>query len=258
MVKPLPPPAAWIWWTHAAWGVDGLAHVCSMAAVEGFEQNQEITGENTNLSCLSKNYNNRSPAVNNGSQNGIHCRQRATIIYELTNNMIMNTLVTRLYFKLTIIMLFATISQAKKAAATNKCTSVVGHFNGHANKAVRCQVHRPIKHVQGYSRCHWTPPSGKYLPCIALADAMVINFGVKNWVVALWESLFKASSKKAQNGHSTHVIDAASFVKLRHCTMKVEVGGPVENMSFFQIVHMTKVSTQIHSSISQYDVYKFL
>ena len=24
----------------------------------------------------------------------------------------------------------------------------------------------------------------------------------------------------------------------------------------FQIVHMTKVSTQIHSSISQYDVYK--
>ena len=27
-------------------------------------------------------------------------------------------------------------------------------------------------------------------------------------------------------------------------------------MSFFQIVHMTKVSTQIHSSISQYDVYK--
>ena len=35
------------------------------------------------------------------------------------------------------------------------------------------------------------------------------------------------------------------------------VGGPVEKMSFFQIVHMTKVSTQIHSSISQYDVYKF-
>jgi hypothetical protein len=34
------------------------------------------------------------------------------------------------------------------------------------------------------------------------------------------------------------------------------VGGRVEKMSFFQIVHMTKVSTQIHSSISQYDVYK--
>jgi hypothetical protein len=34
------------------------------------------------------------------------------------------------------------------------------------------------------------------------------------------------------------------------------VGGLVEKMSFFQIVHMTKVSTQIHSSISQYDVFK--
>jgi hypothetical protein len=28
-------------------------------------------------------------------------------------------------------------------------------------------------------------PSGKYLPSIALADAMVIDFGVKNQVVAL-------------------------------------------------------------------------
>jgi hypothetical protein len=34
------------------------------------------------------------------------------------------------------------------------------------------------------------------------------------------------------------------------------LGGPVEKMSFFQIVHTTKVSTQIHSSKSQYDVYK--
>jgi hypothetical protein len=31
---PLAPPAAWIWWTHAAWGVGGLAHVCSNSAVE--------------------------------------------------------------------------------------------------------------------------------------------------------------------------------------------------------------------------------
>ena len=32
--------------------------------------------------------------------------------------------------------------------------------------------------------------------------------------------------------------------------------GPVEKMSFFQIAPMTKVSTQIHSSMCQYDVYK--
>ncbi len=36
VVKPLTPPAAWIWWTHAAWGVDGLAHIFSVAAIEGF------------------------------------------------------------------------------------------------------------------------------------------------------------------------------------------------------------------------------
>ncbi len=36
----------------------------------------------------------------------------------------------------------------------------------------------------------------------------------------------------------------------------IMVGGPVEKMSFFQIAPMTKVSTQIHSSMCQYGVYK--
>jgi hypothetical protein len=36
------------------------------------------------------------------------------------------------------------------------------------------------------------PPSGKYLPRIALVDAMVINFGIKNRVVELWKSLSEA------------------------------------------------------------------
>jgi hypothetical protein len=43
------------------------------------------------------------------------------------------------------------------------------------------------------------PQLGQYLPRIALADAMVIDFGVKTRVVALWKSLFKASVQKAQN-----------------------------------------------------------
>ena len=34
VVEPLAPPAAWIWWTHAAWGVGGLAHDRSDASVE--------------------------------------------------------------------------------------------------------------------------------------------------------------------------------------------------------------------------------
>jgi hypothetical protein len=47
--------------------------------------------------CLSVNYNNRSPAVGNDSQNGIHCRQQATKIYELTNNIVMNNNIARMF-----------------------------------------------------------------------------------------------------------------------------------------------------------------
>jgi hypothetical protein len=46
------------------------------------------------------------------------------------------------------------------------------------------------------------------------------------------------------------------MVHMLVCVRSITLGGPVEKMSFFQIVHMTKVSTQIHSSISQYDVNK--
>jgi hypothetical protein len=34
-------------------------------------------------------------------------------------------------------------------------------------------------------RCHWTPTLGQYSPCTTPADAPVIDFGVKNQVVAL-------------------------------------------------------------------------
>ena len=37
VVEPLAPPAVWIWWTHVAWGVGGLAHVRSYAAVEAIK-----------------------------------------------------------------------------------------------------------------------------------------------------------------------------------------------------------------------------
>jgi hypothetical protein len=61
----------------------------------------------------------------------------------------------------------------------------MGHFDGHNDAPVRCRGHRPMKHVQGYPRSHWTPPSGNYLPRIASADAMVIDFGINNRDVAL-------------------------------------------------------------------------
>jgi hypothetical protein len=56
---------------------------------------------------LCVNYNNRSPAVGNDSQNGINCRRRVAIIYELTNNILTNNTIAQLYFIMTIIMLFS-------------------------------------------------------------------------------------------------------------------------------------------------------
>jgi hypothetical protein len=63
---------------------------------------------------------------------------------------------------------------------------------------------------------------GEYSPRIAPADAMVIDFGVKNRVVALWKSLFKASIYKAQNGPSSRPIKAMSCVERSYATNKAE------------------------------------
>jgi hypothetical protein len=61
----------------------------------------------------------------------------------------------------------------------NKYTSIVGYFNGHDDAPVQFWARCLKQHVQGYVRSCWTPPLGKYLLCIAPADAMVINFGIK-------------------------------------------------------------------------------
>jgi len=62
---------------------------------------------------------------------------------------------------------------SKISAATSKCVSVSGHFNGHAEALKRSTWHCPIQHVQGYIGSHWTLPSGNYTLCIALAATMV-------------------------------------------------------------------------------------
>jgi hypothetical protein len=66
------------------------------------------------------------------------------------------------------------------------------------------------------------PPLGKYSPRITPADAMVINFGVKNRVVALWKLLFEASVQKAQNEPSTQLIEATSCVERLNNTIKAK------------------------------------
>jgi hypothetical protein len=66
------------------------------------------------------------------------------------------------------------------SADTTKCTSIMGHFDGRDDAPAQSQAHSPIQHVQGYLRSYWMPQLGKNSPCIARADAMVINFGIKN------------------------------------------------------------------------------
>jgi hypothetical protein len=58
-----------------------------------------------------------------------------------------------------------------KATMTNKCTSSAGHFDSHGSAPEQYRPHRPMRHVQGYSRSHWTLPLGNYLLRIAPADA---------------------------------------------------------------------------------------
>jgi hypothetical protein len=76
------------------------------AAIEGFNINYKVKEKLIYFYCLSVNYNNCSPTVGNDSQNGIHCCRRAAIIYELTNNTIMNNRVACCRLIMTIIMLF--------------------------------------------------------------------------------------------------------------------------------------------------------
>ena len=79
-----------------------------------------------------------------------------------------------------------------------------------------------MQHVQGYLRSHWTPPLGDYLPGIALADAMVIDFWPKKLSCGIVKSLFEVSVKKARNGPSTQLIEATSCVERWNTTDKAE------------------------------------
>jgi hypothetical protein len=49
-----------------------------------------------------------------------------------------------------------------KATMTNKCTSSTGHFNGQGGVPEQYRWHCLMRHVQGYSRSHWTLPLGNY------------------------------------------------------------------------------------------------
>jgi hypothetical protein len=62
------------------------------------------------------------------------------------------------------------------------------------------------------------PPSGNYLPRIASAVTMVINFGVSSCDTV--KTLSKGSIQKARNGPSTQLNEATSCIERSNATMK--------------------------------------
>ena len=53
----------------------------------------------------------------------------------------------------------------------NKCTSVVGHFDGHGGAPVQYGAHLPMQNDQGFTGSHWTPPLGDY--SLRIAGAVI-------------------------------------------------------------------------------------
>jgi hypothetical protein len=52
-------------------------------------------------------------------------------------------------------------------------TTIATHFDGRDEAPVQCCIYCLMEGVQGFTRSHWTPPSGKYLLRIILADNRV-------------------------------------------------------------------------------------
>jgi hypothetical protein len=50
-----------------------------------------------------------------------------------------------------------------KQTTNNKYTNKAGRFDDHCYAAIRYRAHCPMEEVQGFTRNHWMPPSGKHL-----------------------------------------------------------------------------------------------
>jgi len=88
----------------------------------------------------------------------------------------MNILVTLIYFILTITWSLAYGCGQQRNRRDKKSRQIDDDFGGHGNAAVRRGVHRPMEHIQGFTRSHWMPPSSERLRRIAPMAAMVDEF----------------------------------------------------------------------------------
>ena len=63
-----------------------------------------------------------------------------------------------------------------ESMTTKYARQIAGDIDCQGNAAVRCGAHRPMEHIQGFTRSHWMPPSGECLRRIAPTAAMVDDF----------------------------------------------------------------------------------
>ena len=114
-------------------------------------------------------------------------------------------------------------------------------------RQVQCGSHHPMEHVQGFTGSHWMPPSGKCLRRIAPAAAMVNEFVEttqntnKTQLLASNYSTFRAlvisENFIPQNGPSTQLINAPSFIKIWNATIGAE---ELAVISSYQMVSANK------------------
>ena len=90
MMEPFSPPGAWFLWTNIPHPRSLFARGWVRPPSKGFSRINKIKEKIICFYSLAVNYNNRSPAAGNDSQNGINCRRQAAIMYELTNNILEN------------------------------------------------------------------------------------------------------------------------------------------------------------------------
>jgi len=121
-------------------------------------------------------------------------------------------------------MLFSYVGGQQRIGDNKKCRQIACDFDCHADAAVRCGAHPPMEHIPGFTRSHCMPPLGEFLHRITPAATMVNKFVEntlntnKTQLLTSNNSTFRAlvisENSIPQNGPSTQLIDATSFVQM--------------------------------------------
>ena len=114
MMSHVLPLASWFPWMNIPRPREPLWKGLDEAAIGGFSIKFKINEKLIYFYSLSVNCNNRSPVLSNYSQIGIHCHGQATIIYELTKDIVLNNIVAQLYFWFTLTWSFNIIYSRPK------------------------------------------------------------------------------------------------------------------------------------------------